>query len=59
MTEVTFSLVAKLKVLCWAISCPRSQVNERRRETGSLRMCRLSAATTTVVSLLGILMSVV
>ena len=25
-------VVATLKVLCWAISCPRSQVNERRRE---------------------------
>jgi hypothetical protein len=36
---------------CWAISSPRSQVNERRSEAGSFRTCRLSAATTAAVSL--------
>jgi hypothetical protein len=47
-----FTFVATVKVLCLAISSPRSQVNERRRDTGSLRICRLRAATTTAVSLL-------
>jgi hypothetical protein len=41
-----------VKVLCLAISSPRSQVNERRRDVGSLRICRLNAATTAAVSLL-------
>jgi len=44
--------VATVKLLCLAISRPRSHVNERRREVGSLRICRLSAATTAAVSLL-------
>src|SRR5579863_806193 len=48
-----------VKVLCFAISCPRSQVNERRRVAGSLSTCLLSAATTVVVSLLGTLMSMI
>jgi len=37
----------------------RSHVNERRRDTGSLRTCRLSAATTVAVSLLGTLTNMV
>jgi len=45
--------VATVKLLCWAISIPRSQVNERRSDVGSLRTCLPSAATTAVVSLLG------
>ena len=44
--------MATVKVLCLAISSPRSQVNDRRREVGSLRICRLNAATTAAVSLL-------
>src|ERR1035437_9364692 len=60
-TQVTSLVVAKggPKLLCLAISCPRSQVNERRRDAGSLRTCLLSAATTVAVSLLGTLISMV
>jgi hypothetical protein len=48
-----------VKLLCLAISSPRSHVNERRRDTGSLRTCRLSADTTAAVSLLGTLTKMV
>lgn len=41
-----------MKVLCLAISSPRSHVNERCSDAGSLRIRRLSAATTAAVSLL-------
>jgi len=51
--KTTFTLVATVKLLCLAISSPRSQVSERRRDAGSLRTCRLNAATTVAVSLLG------
>ena len=51
----TFTFVATVKLWCLAISSPRSHVNERLREAGSLRICRLSAATTVAVSLLGTL----
>jgi hypothetical protein len=40
-----------------AISSPRSQVSERFNLAGSLRTCRLKAATTASVSLLGTLIS--
>ena len=49
--------MATVKLLCLAISSPRSQVKERRRDAGSLRTFRLSAATTVAVSLLGTLIS--
>jgi hypothetical protein len=49
--KYTFTSVATVKLLCLAISSPRSQVKERRRAAGSLRTCRVSAATTTAVSL--------
>jgi hypothetical protein len=55
--KYTFTFVATVKLLCWAISSPRSQVNERRSEAGSFRTCRLSAATTAAVSLLGTLIN--
>ena len=41
-----------MKLLCLAISSPRSQVKDRLREAGSLRTCRVGAATTVPVSLL-------
>src|SRR5271163_4599405 len=50
--KYTFTLVATVKVLCLAISSPRFHVNDRRRDVGSLRICRLNAATTAAVSLL-------
>ena len=40
-----------MKLLCWAISSPRSQVSERRNVAGSWRTCWLRAATTVAVSL--------
>lgn len=46
------TFVSTVKLLCWAISGPRSQVNERRKDAGSLRTGWLRAATTVVVSLL-------
>lgn len=46
-TLITF--VATVKALCFAISSPRSHVNERRSDAGSLRTCRVNAATTTAV----------
>src|SRR3984893_14449270 len=55
----TCTLVATVKLLCLAISSPRSQVNERRRVAGGLRTFRLSAARTVAVSLLGTLTSMV
>src|ERR1039457_5258080 len=57
--KYTFTFVSTVKLLCLAISCPRSQVNERRRVAGSLSTCLLSAATTVSVSLLGTLTSMV
>ena len=57
--KYTFTFVATVKLLCLAISNPRSQVNERRKDAGSFRTCRLSAATTAAVSLLGTLTSAV
>src|ERR1700756_6058018 len=45
--------IAEVKLLCWAISNPRSQVSERRNVAGRVRTCRLKAATTVVVSLPG------
>jgi len=51
--------VATVKLLCFAISSPRSHVNERRSDAGSLRTWRFSAATTTAVSLLGTFTSAV
>ena len=41
--------MATVKVLCLAISSPRSHVNKRHRDAGSLRTCRLSAATTEAI----------
>ena len=41
-----------VKLLCSAISSPRSQVSERRNAAGSWRTCRLRAATTVAVSFL-------
>ena len=46
-----FTFVATVKVWCLAISSPRSHVNELRSDVGSLRICRLSAATTAALSL--------
>src|SRR5215468_375317 len=42
-----------VKLLCSAISSPRSQVSERRNATGSCRTCWLRAPTTVAVSLPG------
>src|ERR1700685_3052339 len=42
-----------VKLLCWAISSPRSHVSERRNVAGSFRTCWLRAATTVAVSLPG------
>jgi hypothetical protein len=47
-----------VKLLCWAISSPRSQVNERRNAAGSCCTCWLKAATTVPVSLPDTFMSV-
>src|SRR6266404_3050359 len=55
--KYTCTSVATVKSLCFAISSPRSQVNERRKVAGSLRTCLLNAATTSAVSLLGTLIS--
>jgi hypothetical protein len=44
---------------CFAISCPRSQVNDRRSDAGSRRICFVRAATTVSVSLFGTLTSAV
>ena len=55
ITEVTLTLVATVKLLWLANSNPRSHVNDRRSDAGSLRTWRLSAATTVAVSLLGTL----
>jgi len=55
--KYTCTSVATVKSLCFAISSPRSHVSERRRVAGSLRTCRLKAATTTFVSLLDTLIS--
>ena len=55
--EISGTFVATVKSLCLAISWPRSHVNERRSAAGSLRICRVSAATTVAVSLFGTLMS--
>jgi len=52
VTEIDFHLRGHGEALVFS---PRSQVNERRRDAGSLRTCRLSAATMVAVSLLGTL----